>query len=509
MGPPPVPESLPEPQLNELLREVDWRFLLGGAEPRRAIAIGKRRRGSRALRLITTESPVPGSADLALIGYPSQSSLREALEALAPGGAVVCLWRAPRPGGTRRARERLRAAGFTDARLYWTGPIPFRQPEFWLPLDSAEASAHLLTQRPARSRTQAALRPLWKAVSRAGLLAPICAVGHAPGGEAGADEADDLLGAGRPMLLLTGGKRSINKVVGLPFAPGQPGPATVVKFSRVTAADTALEHEAEVLRRVESEHPAVAGVPRLRASGRRAGRRAIAETAVFGPPLISQLGQASFERLGTLVAEWLAGLVGQAPLPESSWRGRLVDEPLEDFERNFGDVAATGTVARVRRLLSDFGDLPQACEHRDCSPWNVVLVENAPALLDWESAEPRGLPGLDLAYFLANAAFVVEGALDSGRTRESYARLLDPSSPTGAVAARCAAAHCERIGLDPGTYERLRLLGWVVHSRSDFRHLEMAAASAPSADARRGGMFLGMVEEELRRQAPAGGSGIA
>ncbi len=505
MGPPPVPESLPEPQLNELLREVDWRFLLGGAEPPRAIALGKRP-SSRALQLIAAESPAPGAADLALIGYPSRSSLRAALAALAPGGAVVCLWRAPRPGGTGRARKRLRAAGFADARLYWPGPIPFRPPEFWLPLDSAEAVAHLLAQRPPRSRTQAALRPLWKAVSRAGLLAPICAVGHAPGGDAG---AGDLPGPGGSMLLLTGGKRSINKVVGLPFAPGQPGPATVVKFSRVAAADTALEHEAEVLRRVESEHPAVAGVPRLRASGHRSGRRAIAETAVFGTPLISQLGLDSFDRLAALVAEWLAGLVDRAPLPESSWRGRLVEEPLNDFERSFGAVAAAGTVARVRQLLSDLGDLPQACEHRDCSPWNVVLAGDVPALLDWESAEPRGLPGLDLAYFLANAAFVVEGALDSGRTRESYARLLDPASATGAVAARCAAAHCERIGLDPGTYERLRLLCWVVHSRSDFRHLEMAAAGAPSAEARRGAMFLGMIEEELRRQAPAGGAGIA
>jgi hypothetical protein len=298
---------------------------------------------------------------------------------------------------------------------------------------------------------------------------------------------------------LTGGHRSINKVVGLPFAPGSRRPATVAKFSRVPAADEALEREAAALRLIERDRPGARGVPRLLADGRRAGRQALTESAVHGRALIAALSPASFGELATLVGDWLVGLAGNERHPRSEWWPRLVGEPLARFERDFGEVTPTGTISALRRRLEGLCDLSEACEHRDCSPWNVVLDERgAPGLLDWESAEPYGLPGLDLAYFLVNCAFVLDGALESGRTRESYARLLDPATAYGEVATRCIARYCDRLGLTGEDFARLRLLAWVVHSRSDYRHLEMAAARPPSPEALRRGTFLGLVELELQ-----------
>ncbi len=494
-----APEALPEPQLNELLRRADWRFLLRQAEPPR-IADLTSGGDSQAIGLIGRGEPVPGAADVAVIGYPTKLALGAATEALRLGGEVVCLWRLPRPGASRRAAARLRRAGFSDVRVLWPGPAARHSPQFWLQLDAPAAAAHLLAQRPPGSAVQRALRPLWRAAARLGLLSPLCAIGRLPGGE-GEPEADEIEAAfpgGGAQLLLTGGGRSINKVVGLPFAAEVAVPGAIVKFSRVPAADRALEREASVLRAIERDRPAVTGVPRLLAQGRRAGRRALAESAVFGKPLISVLSEESFAGLAMPVGRWLVDLVeAGAPRPREEWWQRLVGEPLAELERNFGAVAEQA-VARARLLLDDLGDLPEACEHRDCSPWNVVLAEDgAPGLLDWESAEPRGLPGLDLAYFLANCAFVLDRALESGGTRESYQRLLDPTTPYGAVAARCAAEYRDRLGIDAATYARLRLLCWIVHSRSDHRHLTMAAAGPPSPEALRGSAFLGLVEAEL------------
>jgi len=334
------------------------------------------------------------------------------------------------------------------------------------------------------------------------MLAPLCAIGRL-GEDPSPGPADDIETAFPPaagQLLLTGGGRSINKAVGLPFGNGSAAPDAVVKFSRVPAADEALAREASVLRALESDRPGVDGVPRLLAQGRRAGRQALAESAVHGCPLIAALAPANFDELAGLVGKWLVGLADgpERAKPQSEWWQRLVGEPLNAFERNFGVAAGPETVAAVWRRLEDLGDLPEACEHRDCSPWNVVLQEDgAPGLLDWESAEPRGLPGLDLAYFLANAAFVLDGALESGRTRETYTRLLDPGSPHGSVAARCSTEYCERLGIHAETYTNLRLLCWIIHSRSDHQHLTMAAAGPPSVEALRGSAFLGLVEEEL------------
>jgi len=484
-------ETLPEAELNRLLRRVDWRFLLRG-EGAPSVADMTAGRTSLAIHLIAADGePLPGDADLATIGYPTRLALRGAIESLRPGGEVVALWRLPRPAAARRAAARMRAAGLEDVRVLWPGPRLFGEPEFWLALDDAMATGVLLERRPPSSAIQAMLRPVWRVAARAGLLSPLCAIGRTPGGEGGIRAFDSA-------LLLTGGKRSINKVVGLRLDDAGEASA-VVKFARVAAADEALAREAEALRAIEAERPGLPGVPRILEEGTRVGRRALAESAVEGEPLIAQLTAESFERLARTVTDWLVELArgGEAQAPDGWW-DRLVGARLRTFERDFAQVLPADLPKRLDQSLSALGPLPLVPEHRDCSPWNVVLDESgAPGLHDWESAEPRGLPGLDLAYFLANCAFVLDGALDSGRTRESYARLRDPSTPHGRVATECEDRYRQALGLDPEDLPHLRLLAWLVHTASDHNHLAMESHGAPSPDALRASTYLGLLRAEV------------
>jgi aminoglycoside phosphotransferase (APT) family kinase protein len=481
-----VTNRLPETARNERLRRLDWRFLLPFAA-------------------------APGDADLAIPRRPSGKELRRAYAALRPGGEVRCEWRLPLPGTAQRARRHLESAGFVDVRLHWAWPLARRGgAQFWIPVEELGAASHLFQLRPA-NRRQAIARRLWSLAAAGGALAPLSAIGRKPGGEPEpAEEIEAALDAipglerrprGRSWLLLTGGRRSINKVVGIPFAKDAGVPGLVVKFARVAEAEGGLEREAAVLRQLEATRPALPGVPRVLATGRRVGRLAIAETALHGPTLLSHLNVETFPRLAMRVTDWLVELAGLPPTePRESWQARLVEDPLDQFKRDFAAVGGDDVAAQARGLLATLPDLPPACEHRDCSPWNVVLSGSGePALLDWESAEPLGLPGLDLVYFLANAAFVLEGALESGRTLEAYRRLLDPAMFTGRVFARCAWRYCDRLGLDPETLVPLRALGWIVHSRSDHLHLAMDARGAPDAEALGNGIYLSLLREDLRR----------
>jgi hypothetical protein len=212
---------------------------------------------------------------------------------------------------------------------------------------------------------------------------------------------------------------------------------------------------------------------------------------VHGTPLIGRLDTGSFEGLAGLVTSWLIELarVGEAQ-PPGEWWERLVGARLRTFERDFAQVLPAGLPSRLEQTLAALGPLPHVPEHRDCSPWNVVLDGSEPGLHDWESAEPRGLPGLDLA-------FVLDGALESGRTRESYERLRDPSTPYGAVAAECEDRYCQALGLDPNDLARLRLLAWLVHSASDYTHLAMESSGTPDPEALRASTYLGLIEAEL------------
>jgi len=467
-------DAVPEPLLNARLRRADWRFLLANEG-------------------VGGVLPVNGTGNRAL---------REARERLQPGGVVLCRRRYPLPGGAQLLRRRLRRAGFHRVRLYWAGPRPGRLPQFWLSLDSAAAARHLLATRPPAGRPQRALRLLWRVARGAGALVPLYAV--ATVGETG--EAEDELAAVLPAdprwLLLTGGQRSVNKVVGLPFGGGGEEPRLVAKFSRVPESDAALEREAVALEAVAELRPRLAGIPRLLARGRRSGRICVAESRIEGRPLIERLSPATLPEISSAVTAWLLELAGE-PKPQlrETWWPRLVGEPLRAFEARYGGVLGAEPMLRLRHELESLGDLPLVCEHRDCSPWNVVVSASGLALLDWESAEPSGLPALDLVYFLAYAGFLVDGALVDGRltatgARDSYLRLLDPATPTGAVAAACLREYRDGLGIDAEALRRLRLLCWVLHSHSEHRHMEMEAAGPPPLVARRESAFLSLIEVE-------------
>jgi hypothetical protein len=435
-------EALPESRRNPLVRRLDWRFLLPDAE-------------------------------------------------------LLAHWRLPRPGGIARAKRRAEAAGYTDVRVYWAGPLPHRLPQFWLPLEVEEATDYLLATRAPRSLAARILRHVWCLLRSAGLLAPIYVVGRRQGD---GDEGSLPLSPASPLLLLTTGHRSINKAVGLAFEDESEKPAKAAKFARVPEAEPGLEREAEVLRRLHEERPDLAGIPRLVGQGSRDGRLAVVQEAVAGESLLDTLRPDNFEAVAVEVTRLLVELArGPQRRPDSERSLHIVDEPLQWFEQHFGSVPVD------RSLLDGLGDLPPTVEHRDCSPWNVLMTPTgAPVLLDWESAEPEGLPGLDLVYFLANCAFVLDGALESGRTRETYARLLDPATDHGQVAARAIAEYTAALGISAEDFRRLRLLCWIVHSRSDYRHLQLEYGGAPPQEALRRSIFAGLVDEELNGPASKG-----
>jgi hypothetical protein len=331
------------------------------------------------------------------------------------------------------------------------------------------------------------LRSLWRLAEGIGALAPLCALARLPdpAGSLEPDGIDEALGEG-PVLLLTEGAESRHKVVCLAFAGT--APAVAVKCARVAATDRSLEQEAEVLTELTRLRPKLKLAPRVRAEGERVGRRAVAESVVPGRLPPTPLTQAAFARLAPSVTDCLLELIDDSPAPPaSSWRQRLVESPLERFEQRFGRQLEPGAIDRARGALAALPDLPLAWEHRDCAVWNVHVDDSgAIGFFDWAGSEPSGLPGLDLAYFLATSGFMIDRVdmSDPGAVAQSHEALLDPNTPQGAVAANCVGEYCERLGLDPGVFPLLRLRGWIAKATPD----DPAAAS-----------FARLAAAELRR----------
>jgi hypothetical protein len=488
----PKTPDLPERELNARLRRADWRFLLPTFRPRRAIALGT---GALAETVASIAGEVVAAAsatacELAVAENPDSRALATLHDALEPGCVCYTEWRGQR-GGARRVARLLCAAGFAGVSCYRPWPAPPALPVYWIPYGAPGAAGFVRARRRTyggrmRRFLADALRRMRRLAGADGLPSPICAVARRPAGGSHPDagpaawlsEGWATWGLG-PLperlstLLVTGGPRSVSKVVLLAFAEPSPVPLVAIKAPRVAAAAAGIRREASALEAVARRRSgSVPGVPRLLFRREIDGVPFVGETALAGRPLETVLVRGTFHAWATKVTDWLVAFAEAAPaLPSAHWREAIVEPTFAAFTDAFGAVVDRGLLREAEGVLRHLGDLPPVIEQRDFGPWNLlVTVAGELAVLDWESAAVEGLPALDLLYFLAYASFNVDRAETLERRIASYRRSLDPSSATGAVRRECLTRYLDELGLDPAHLAPLRVLVWLIHAQSEFRH---------------------------------------
>jgi Phosphotransferase enzyme family len=493
--------------------------------PRTAISFSTGKLG-RAVALVSDLAAAQGNrtgaeTDLVVLVDPRVGALRTAYDALRPGGACYCEWYSPFAGGLHGVRRKLQTAGFTDIAFYWAWPWPTRRaPLFWVPLDAPQALRHLMGMTPGskprhRRPLRSILYSLWRVGLRLGIAIPLCTTARKSGdaGAHGRGLLDRIQTGWSPWglgpqpahlscALYTPGTRSINKVIALVFGNSTAEPAMIVKLARVPEAGRALEREAANLRALHASGRGTRAPRPLFLDG-EGGSVSLGETVLSGQPLWTLLDERSYRRLALTVTDWLTGLASPESLaPRDAWWERLVEPVLTEFEQSFGSVSNPDDVASTRRALTELGELPLAFEHRDCSPWNVLVADDGRiALPDWESAEPEGLPGLDLIYFLSYLAFFQDGAMQSGDFRTSYRGTLDPTTFAGRVTAECEERYAQGIGVGREALTPLRLLVWLLHSHSEYDQFVAEHGEEPQRSRLESSIFVTLWQEELRFRA--------
>jgi hypothetical protein len=213
--------------------------------------------------------------------------------------------------------------------------------------------------------------------------------------------------------------------------------------------------------------------------------------------LVTRENYRTYARLGT---DWLIQLAEKGcVVPQSVWEERLLEPVLADFESSFGPVLDRRLLRESESRLRDVGPMPIVWEQRDFAPWNLLhLGSGGLGVLDWESAEPAGLPILDLVYFLTYMALRVDRAAELQDVRASYRRSLDHRTFTGAVAREMIERYAARLSLDLRALGNLRLIVWMLHSRSDYRRMVADVGAVPGPDELRKSVFLTLWEEDMR-----------
>lgn len=508
-----------EREVNARLRRVDWRYLLPTPRPRRAFC----RAGPVLTEAVAsvagevTTSATARDCDLAVGEDPDPSMLALLYGALRPGGACYTEWH-PLAGGIGRVERALKTAGFSNVTCYRPWP-PTATPLYWIPLGAPGAAAYVRSRRRLRGgrvrRFIAGLRQRARDLLLGRPGSPICAIARRPTDSASCDlDFPAWLMEGWPdwglgpsperlsMLLVTGGPRSVSKAVLLGFAEPGPVPQIAVKAPRLDAAAEGVRREGAVLARL-GERRTVPGIPRLLFRREVEGIPLVGESALVGRPLENLLGARSLRAWSLRVTDWLAALaVGEQERSAARWRDTIVEPALARFTDQFGRVADPGLLRDSEEIVRAIGALPAVPEQRDFGPWNLLVTPRGDlGVLDWESAEAEGLPLLDLLYFLAYASFSVDRAHDRDARALSYRRSLDASTPTGAVRRECVARYMDALGLEAGQLGPLRVLLWMVHAPSDFRHAAADAGGLPPESALARSLFLGLWAEEVRHTA--------
>lgn len=207
--------------------------------------------------------------------------------------------------------------------------------------------------------------------------------------------------------------RASSHVIAFLLAEGHDQPVLVAKLPRRPADNGRLEREAANLQTAQQARPGgFASIPRVLAFEECGGHKLLLETTVVGQPMHSAIVRQQPDHCLHAALEWLLDFHSATCTYAASTPARLnklVTQPLAQLQAGlsaFGEDAVL--IERTRRLCEPLlrPGLPLVLSHEDFSHPNILMTTDGKiGVVDWELAEPQGLPTGDLFFFLTYVAF--------------------------------------------------------------------------------------------------------
>ncbi len=472
------------PSALDLSRRLDWRFLLPGAHLGRVAVVGEPDALLGPALSAGAEAPVfdggraaEASFDVVVsCGLPAQGRARSLV---APGGHLY-VEAGSRLSGSRSAKA-LVDDGFQSVVQHANLPRLAAPTEIF-PLRNGPATRFAVSRHGGRSlRTRAAgLVARTRPTALPGL--PVTVVGRRP---LGPDDAppppgvlsvlddDALQGLGGhpagpwPATVLITPRYSTSRHV-IAAVLGQDGrPQLVVKVPRLTGDNAAVEREERSLASLTASGPRSARLsPHVHAFPLVGERRWLVESAVPGEPLGRRALRADRRGAVAGVVAWLGDLpvAGRSAPGDDGRLERLLLAPLRMLGEALSGTDDHDLVARTVEEVEQLrgAPLPVVFEHGDLSHPNLVRQEDGRlVVVDWELAEPAGLPSQDLLFFLAYAAASVERAVTVGAQVRAFADAVRARGGWGRHELELDAA---RLGYDRSLLRPLAIACWARQS---------------------------------------------
>jgi hypothetical protein len=285
-----------------------------------------------------------------------------------------------------------------------------------------------------------------------------------PGPLARQDEVDLV---GRPWAFSAPGAYNSQKVIYLVFDPQGERLEHIVKMTRDPAFNGRLENEWRALTLLAEQGIGDAEtLPQPTFLGQHAGLAVLGETAVVGVPFLERTEATPECPYARDAVEWLVELAG-APaggtisrMEAAAALGALRDRFLEIYDVD--PALRTFLGDQIDNVAVGASGFPLVFQHGDPGCWNLVVTPSERlGFLDWEAAEPNGMPLWDLFYFLRSYGVAVSRAAGTNDPTESFVRHYLEASDLGVILVDAVRLICERTRLDPGLVEPLFYTCWM------------------------------------------------
>lgn len=250
------------------------------------------------------------------------------------------------------------------------------------------------------------------------------------------------------------GRFTSRKVLVYLFPQTSALPEYIVKITRDPAYNSRLENAHRALLLLHDKGIGDREIlPQAAFFGLHGGLAILGERVIEGAPFRGQTTATADCPYARNAIDWLIEL-GAVTANRGAATPRQVAEALETLLQRFTQIYQLapahrdflmGQLALIARSDTAF---PLVFQHGDPGTWNILVTRSGrAAFLDWEAAEPQGLPLWDLFYFIRSFGMWVSRAGGSGSALENFSQHFFAESALGATLIDATRRYCGQTGL--------------------------------------------------------------
>ena len=264
------------------------------------------------------------------------------------------------------------------------------------------------------------------------------------------------------------GKSNSRKVLFLLFNPVNGNPEFIVKLTRDKELNYRLVNEYRALNILaEMESGDRETVPQPVFFGCHGDLAILGETMIEGVSFRRQTSYAADCKLGQVAIDWLIELSAtSAHLNRSNatYAIEVLNKLLDRFANVYHPKPELYSFLfkQIESIGNITGEFPVVFQHGDPGTWNLLVTKkDGVAFLDWEAAEPEGMPLWDLFYFMRSYAVGSARTLGIRKSLDGFAKQFIAESPLSPWIIEATQRYCDRTNLQEKLVEPLFYTCWM------------------------------------------------